>query len=185
MLSACCCPVLLFYHVIYHQSQRYSCSSHTVTQCSLAERGCDALVFGCIQDRCLFRSQTGWKGTQRRLRCRICVIRILKVSRDLEVVIKVCCLFIETPPPSRDPACVSVVDTLLESISLAQSCTEHTQGFIEIIHVCKCHHEHWLFIDHTFIYSNILHPYGNMIRFCNSHLNLNHFQIVCHKATSQ
>ncbi len=31
----------------------------------------------------------------------------------------------------------------------------------------------------------ILHPYGNMIIFCNCHLNLNNFQIVCHKATSQ
>ncbi len=30
-----------------------------------------------------------------------------------------------------------------------------------------------------------LHPYGNMIIFCNCHLNLNHFQIVCHKATFQ
>ncbi len=28
-----------------------------------------------------------------------------------------------------------------------------------------------------------LHPYGNMIIFCN--LNLNNFQIVCHKATFQ
>ncbi len=31
----------------------------------------------------------------------------------------------------------------------------------------------------------ILHPYENMILFCDYHLNLNHFQIVCHKATSQ
>ncbi len=30
-----------------------------------------------------------------------------------------------------------------------------------------------------------LHPYGNMIVFCNFNLNLNHFQILCHKATSQ
>ncbi len=31
----------------------------------------------------------------------------------------------------------------------------------------------------------ILHPYGNMMIFCNCHLNLNNFQIVCHKAPSQ
>ncbi len=31
--------------------------------------------------------------------------------------------------------------------------------------------------------NTILHPYGNMIIFCNCHLKLNHFLIVCHKAT--
>ncbi len=31
----------------------------------------------------------------------------------------------------------------------------------------------------------MLHRYENMIIFCNCHLNLNIFQIVCHKATSQ
>ncbi len=31
----------------------------------------------------------------------------------------------------------------------------------------------------------MLHHHGNMIIFCNCHLNLNHFQIVSHKATSQ
>ncbi len=30
-----------------------------------------------------------------------------------------------------------------------------------------------------------LTSFGNMIIFCNCHLNLNNFQIVCHKATSQ
>ncbi len=31
--------------------------------------------------------------------------------------------------------------------------------------------------------NKMLHPYGNMIIFCNCHLKLNHFLIVCHKAT--
>lgn len=70
LLSACCCPVslclcLLLFYVICHQPQRYSWSSlagmrHKVTQCSLVERGlfpcCDALLFSCIKDRCLFLS---------------------------------------------------------------------------------------------------------------------------------
>ncbi len=37
----------------------------------------------------------------------------------------------------------------------------------------------------TFNLVIFLHPYGNMIVFCNFHLNLNNFQILCHKATSQ
>ncbi len=37
----------------------------------------------------------------------------------------------------------------------------------------------------TFNLVTFLHPYGNMIIFCNCHLNPNHFEIVCHEATSQ
>ncbi len=52
---------------------------------------------------------------------------------------------------------------------------EHTQGFIEILNDLNTSSTRSLKMD----------PYGNMIIFCNCHLNLNHFQIVCHKATSQ